>query len=460
MIPPLFAKTINAVPIQAVSASEWPNWSAERAQSLTLQAALADFRGQAGRVLLVTGSDGALERVLLGLGDIPNAMSFGALGKDLPAGDYVLDGLPKAISLTQAAIAFALGAYAFDTYKPRKRPPPRLTGLASAFGEADRVARAVYWARDLVNLPANAVGPARLQAEAEGLAARIGGVCNTLVGEELLQQSYPMIHAVGRAAAESPRLIHVRWGDEAAPRIALVGKGVCFDSGGLDIKADSAMRLMKKDMGGAAVVLGLTQAIAESNLPVRLDVWIPAVENAIGAGAFRPGDVLASRKGPSVEVDNTDAEGRLILGDALARAAEENPELTLDFATLTGAARVALGQDLTPLFTDDDSLAADFADAGRTTHDMTWRLPLWSPYETEMDCQAADMKNAGDTGQAGAILGGLFLKRFAPKGAWAHLDTYCWTLRERPGRPTGADAQGLRAALAVLAKRYPPAAPA
>jgi leucyl aminopeptidase len=457
MTPPLSAAAINAIPIHALRADEWSAWLAERPPLIAQTASLHDFRAQAGKHILIQASDGTVDRVVFGLGDKPSGMVFGALGKDLPAGDYRIDFLPGGLTLTQAAIGFALGAYAFTHFKERKKSPPRLVGLEAAFEPADRIARAVYLARDLVNLPANVMGPDGLQAQSEALAQRIGASFSAIVGDALLDQNYPMIHAVGRAAKQSPRLLHLAWGPTNAPRVALIGKGVTFDSGGLDIKPDSAMRLMKKDMGGAANVLALTQAIAEAKLHLHLDVWIPVVENAIGADAFRPGDVLIARNGLSVEVDNTDAEGRLILADALTRAGEDSPELTLDFATLTGAARVALGQDLTPLFTDDEALAADFAEAGRDTGDMVWRLPLWDGYEAEMDCQAADMKNAGDTGQAGAILGGLFLRRFAPKSAWAHLDCYCWTLRERPGRPTGGDAQGLRAALAVLEKRYRPA---
>jgi leucyl aminopeptidase len=454
MRPPLTADPGPAIAIHAMTSEEWKSWVQDRPASLAKQAALQDFRAQAGQVLLAPAVDGAVERVLLGLGETPMPASFGALGKALPSGDYRIDFLPAGMSLELCATAFALGAYAFDHYKPRKREAARLIGLGPAFAAADRVARAVYLARDLVNKPANLVGPDGLHAEAEALAERIGARFSAIVGDALLAQNYPMIHAVGRAAGEAPRLLHLQWGDGDHPRIALVGKGVTFDSGGLDIKNDAGMRLMKKDMGGAANVLAMAGAIAEANLGVCLDVWAPVVENAIGAHAFRPGDIIATRKGLHVEIDNTDAEGRLILADALTRAGEENPGLTLDFATLTGAARIALGQDITPVFTDDDSLAADFAAASRDTGDMTWRLPLWQPYEAEMDCMAADVKNAGDTSQAGAILGALFLKRFAPSKAWAHLDCYCWTLRERPGRPVGGDAQGLRAALAVIEHRF------
>lgn len=454
MRPPLSADSGPAIAIHALSSAEWQTWVNDRPGSLATLASLHDFKAQTGQVLLVPATDGTVERVLLGLGETPGASTFGVLGKVLPSGDYRVDFLPAGLALEQAAIAFALGAYAFDHFKPRRREAPRLIALGPAFAAAERVATAVYLARDLVNKPANLVGPEGLHAQAEAYARRLGATFSAIVGEDLLTQNYPMIHAVGRAAGEAPRLLHLQFGDQRHPRLALIGKGVTFDSGGLDIKNDAGMRLMKKDMGGAANALALAGAIADTRLPVCVDVWLPVVENAIGANAFRPGDIIATRKGVHVEIDNTDAEGRLILADALTRAGEENPVLTLDFATLTGAARIALGQDITPIFTDDDALASDFAIASRETGDMTWRLPLWHPYEAEMDCMAADLKNAGDTGQAGAILGALFLKRFAPTTPWAHLDCYCWTLRERPGRPVGGDAQGLRASLAVIERRF------
>lgn len=453
-IPLRAAAAPGAIPIEALRSDEWQTWLAERPAMVSRLASLTDFRAQAGRSLIIPSTDGSVERVVFGLGETANAMLFGALGKDLPAGEYRIDYLPNAIALAQAATAFAMGAYVFERFKPRKKQAPLLTGLGEAFAPAQRVAKAVYLARDLVNTPANVLDPDGLHREAEAVATEIGARFSAIVGDALLTENYPMIHAVGRAAKSAPRLLHLQWGAEDAPRVALIGKGVTFDSGGLDIKPDSGMRLMKKDMGGAAIVLALVRALAEANIPIRIDAWIAVVENAISGDAFRPGDVLSSRAGVSVEVDNTDAEGRLILADALTRAGEDAPALTLDFATLTGAARVALGQDLTPLYTDDDTLAAALTDAARETGDMLWRLPMWDAYDAEFDCMAADMKNAGDTGQAGSILGALFLRRFAPKTAWAHFDTYCWTMRERPGRPVGGDAQGLRAALAMLEKRF------
>jgi leucyl aminopeptidase len=273
------------------------------------------------------------------------------------------------------------------------------------------------------------------------------------VGDELLAHNFPMIHAVGRAAAQAPRILRLSWGDEGAPRVTLVGKGVTFDSGGLDIKPDTGMRIMKKDMGGAALALSLGRLVMRSNLPVRLEVIMPVVENAISGDAFRPGDIVRTRKGLTVEVDNTDAEGRLILADALALACENAPDILLDFATLTGAARVALGPDVMPFYTDDETLAADLATAAREVADPIWRLPLWDAYDPDMDSPIADLKNTGDASMAGSIYGGLFLRKFVSAKSWAHFDVYAWTPRDRPGRPAGGDAQALRACWRFLRRR-------
>jgi leucyl aminopeptidase len=285
--------------------------------------------------------------------------------------------------------------------------------------------------------------------------AQAGGAdFEAIVGDALLARNYPLIHAVGRAANEAPRLLHLSWGETNAPRVALVGKGVTFDTGGLDIKPSSGMRIMKKDMGGAAHALALAQIILDAKLPVRLDVFVPVVENSIAGDAFRPGDVISSRKGLSVEIDNTDAEGRLILADALARACEDKPVLLLDFATLTGAARTALGPDIPPFFTDDEALADELARASSETSDPIWRLPMWDAYEHDMDSPIADLKNTGDGAFAGSIFGALFLRRFVDVPAWAHFDIYAWAPREKPSRPVGGEAQALRACWRVLKQRF------
>jgi leucyl aminopeptidase len=316
----------------------------------------------------------------------------------------------------------------------------------------------VQIARDLINTPANDLGPEELAAAAITLFGTYGGSSRVIEGEALLAENFPMVHAVGRASSRAPRLVDAHWGDASDPKVTLVGKGVVFDTGGLDIKPSSAMTLMKKDMGGAANVLALAAMIMDAELPVRLRVIIPAVENAISGSAFRPGDVLASRKGISVEIGNTDAEGRLILADALALADEEAPDLLIDMATLTGAARVALGPDLPPFYTDDEGFAADLATHAEAVNDPLWRLPLWRPYESYLDSKIADINhiNTSGAGFAGSVTAALFLARFVEKAAtWAHFDIYGWNPADRPGRPAGGEAQAARALFALLQARYP-----
>lgn len=350
--------------------------------------------------------------------------------------------------------------YKFERYRKNESPAgPRilLTTDAAQIEPAVRQAKAVDLVRDLVNTPTADMGPPQLEAAAAGLAKAHAAKLSVTRGDELAS-AYPMIHAVGRAADRdfAPRLIELHWGKADHPRVAIIGKGVCFDSGGLDIKPSSAMRLMKKDMGGAAHALALARLVMESQLPVRLHVLVPAVENAVGGNAFRPGDILSSRAGISVEIDNTDAEGRLILADALTRAGEEKPELMLDFATLTGAARVALGPDLPALFANDDQLADGLLAGGIAQDDPCWRLPLWSAYADMLKSDIADTANSGEGGFAGAITAALFLEKFVPKGiSWAHFDTFAWRPSAKPGRPKGGEALGLRAAFALLQQRYP-----
>ncbi|HVV94486.1 MAG TPA: leucyl aminopeptidase family protein [Hyphomicrobiales bacterium] len=417
--------------------------------------AATGFTAKAGRILQVPGDDGRLAGIVLGVGDDPFAAAL--LATELPAGTYRFAAPPPDPRL--ATLGFLLGRYRFERYRKGEAKAVRLVVPDGIDGEdVSRVAGAVGFTRDLVNTPTSDMGPAELEAAARALAESHGAVCVTTVGEELLAQNFPMIHAVGRAAApaNAPRLIDLRWGPEDAPKVTLVGKGVCFDSGGLDIKPASAMLLMKKDMGGAANVLGLACMVMEARLPVRLRVLVPAVENAISGDAFRPGDVLHSRKGITVEIGNTDAEGRLVLADALALADEESPELIVDMATLTGAARVALGPDLPALFTDDDQLAADLARHGAAEHDPVWRLPLWAPYRRMLDSKIADTNNVSSGGYAGAITAALFLARFVERArAWVHFDIYAWTPSAKPGRPEGGEAYAIRALYALLAARYP-----
>jgi leucyl aminopeptidase len=374
----------------------------------------------------------------------------------LPAGVYRLDmQSPVAIDVSAAALGWGLGAYRFDRYS-KSKPVARL--LLSDIGEvSESLAELSAWllVRDLVNTPTEHMGPAELEAAARSVAQKHGASVNAIVGDDLLEQNFPTIHAVGRASHRAPRLLELEWGDPAHPRVALVGKGVCFDTGGLDIKTSDGMRNMKKDMGGGAHALALAQLVMAQRLPVRLHVLVPAVENAIAGNAFRPGEVIVTRTGLSVEVDNTDAEGRLVLCDALAYAAEKKPALLLDFATLTGAARTALGPDVPALFCNDEALAADYLAAGERARDRIWRLPLWRPYLGMLRSGIADLGNAGHSRLGGAITAALYLERFVPEGqAWAHLDQYAWNDGDRPGKPAGGEAQGLRAAYALLKARF------
>ena len=454
-LPFLQDSNASAVPIHVIRSGEWRQWIERHSETLRRMAAAHDFQAQNGRILLVPATDGAIERVLFGAGDKANVNVIGALAQHLPAGDYRIAFAPRELNGTAAAIAWGLGAYVFDRYKKRKRPAPLLAPPEGAdMAEAARIVEASWLARDLVNTPTNDMGPKALHAAAEAVAKRYGASFEAIVGEDLLSQNYPLVHAVGRAAADAPRMLHVSWGDANAPRVALVGKGVCFDTGGLDLKPSAGMRLMKKDMGGAAHALALAQIIMDAKLNVRLDVFIPAVENSVSSDAFRPGDIIKSRKGLTVEIDNTDAEGRLILADALARACEDNPVLVLDFATLTGAARTALGPDIPPFFTSDDALASEFASASTETSDPIWRLPMWDAYDGDMDTPVADIKNTGDGAMAGAIYGALFLRRFVSTSVWAHFDVYAWAPKEKPARPQGGEAQALRASWRVLMGRF------
>ena len=382
---------------------------------------------------------------------------FASMGGFLPVGSYRLAG-EESVGASQGALGWLLGQYRFSRYRKADDGGARilLTADANRRDETLRLAEATATVRDLVNTPASDCGPADLEAAAEALAKRHGAALTVTRGDALAQ-GYPMIHAVGIAATKErhPRLIELTWGDPAHPRIAIVGKGVTFDTGGLDIKPAAGMKLMKKDMGGAAHALALADLVMAAALPVRLHLLVPAVENSIAGNAFRPGDVLRTRAGLTVENTNTDAEGRLILGDALTRAGEERPELILDYATLTGAARVALGPDLPPLFSNDDTLANDLLAAGTAVGDPLWRMPLWDAYDADLKSDIADLVNAPEGGMAGAVTAALFLRRFVPHGiAWAHMDVFAWRSAARAGRPKGGDAFGLRAAYRVLRARY------
>ena len=410
------------------------------------------FSGEAGRTLILPADNGTVGGALFGIGE--GALGVGALARALPEGDWHFASAPKQPDL--AALALVLGGYDFTRYGKKPGKALRFALPAGADGaHLGRVADGVFLARDLVNTPTNDMGPGELEEAARKLAAAHGADISVVHGDDLLARNFPMIHAVGRASTGAPRLIDMNWGNAAAPKVTLVGKGVCFDTGGLDIKPSAGMLRMKKDMGGAANVLGLASMIMAAKLNVRLRVLVPAVENSIAGNAFRPGDVLRSRKGITVEIGNTDAEGRLVLADALALADEDQPALLIDMATLTGAARVALGPDLPPFYTGDETLASDLTAASVAVEDPLWRMPLWRPYDTKLSSKIADINNVTTDGFAGSITAALFLKRFVEKTpGWAHFDIFAWNPADRPYGLTGGEAQGIRALERVIARRF------
>ena len=457
LVAPSDAAAASAIPVLAVSPGDWKQRAAGLGEPALAFAASQGFDAKAGQTAAVPGADGRLAAVLWGTGngEKPADPFAPARVAQLPDGIYRLDGFSGDLSL--AAIGFVLATYRFDRY--RSKPSARSVRLVvpdGVDGEAvSRIAEAVGTGRDLINTPASDLGPAELESFVRGWAEKLGASVNVVTGDELLAKNFPMVHAVGRGSARAPRLIDIAWGAASDPKVTLVGKGVCFDTGGLDIKASAGMLLMKKDMGGAATVLSIAQMVIGAKLKVRLRVLIPAVENSISGTAFRPGDVLKSRKGLTVEIGNTDAEGRLVLADALSLADDEKPELLLDFATLTGAARVALGPDLPPFYTDDETLAADVARTGGAVNDPVWRLPLWQPYDSMLDSKIADMNNVTTGGFAGSVTAALFLKRFVGQAkAWAHFDIYGWVPAEKPGRPFGGEPQAARLVFALLQDRY------
>lgn len=417
-------------------------------------AAVNGFSGDAG-ILVVPDGSGGIARVLVGTGaDAPDRdfWAIAGLSESLPEGTYKLAEEPAEPAATRMALGWALGSYVFDRYKKRKRASARLVWPAAAHrARVEGQAGAIHASRDLINTPAGDLLPSGLAAAAEAAAKEFGAEFSVIVGDDLLARNYPAVHAVGRASADAPRLIDIRWGDPSHPKVTLVGKGVCFDSGGLDIKPASGMLMMKKDMGGAANVLAIARMVMTAKFPVRLRVLIPAVENAISGNAFRPWDVLQTRKGLTVEVGNTDAEGRLILCDALAEADSEKPALLIDCATLTGAARVALGPELPVLFTRHDDLADQLLGHGVAEGDPLWRLPLHAGYRRSLDSKVADISSTGDSAYNGAITAALFLAEFvSPETRWAHIDMMAWNTKTRPGRPEGGEAQAARAVFELI----------
>lgn len=464
----LFSTTASsdAVPLYAVSQA-----MLESALAGPLESALAGplerhakwlraggFTAAAGKFQLLPGSDGSLAGAVLGLGSDEDVFASAAFPALLPPGAYAYALAPQAHDGNKLALAWAMGAYAFTRFKAKERTTMRQVLVWPNGSDREnvlRVASGVFLARDLINTPANEMGPAELAHAAHGVARDHGAQMSVIEGRELLNQNYPMIWTVGAGSSRAPRLIDINWGDRSRPRVTLVGKGVCFDSGGLDIKPASGMATMKKDMGGAAAVLAIAGMIMDAKVPVQLRVLIPAVENSISGDAYRPGDVIKSRQGLTVEVGNTDAEGRLVLADALAEADSQTPELLICMATLTGAARVATGFDLPPFFTHDDALAADLMRASEREADAMWRLPLWRGYRGLVEGKVADLTNNPDSPNAGAITAALFLEHFVEKAkSFVHFDIAAWTDRAKPGRPLGGEAQAVRAIFAMLKARY------
>jgi leucyl aminopeptidase len=458
MHPVFVSRSKTAQPIWFVTPASLPKVVAKLDKRARAFVKAAGFEPRPGRHLILPGADGT-GGALFGLEsakDGSNAFLPGLLPGVLPAGTWRFANAPHDTRL--AALALALGAYRFTRYRKAGDKAVRLVLPDGIDGDdLSRIADGMSLARDLINTPTNDMGPADLEAATRTLAKQHGAKFRSVVGDELHRQNFPLIHAVGRAAdaRRAPRLIELRWGRSGDPKVTLVGKGVCFDTGGLDLKPSSAMLLMKKDMGGAATVLALAHMIMDAKLKVALRVLIPAVENSVAGDAFRPSDVYASRKGLTVEIGNTDAEGRLILADALALADEETPDLLVDMGTLTGAARVALGPELPPYYTDDETLAADLARHAAVENDPLWRLPLWMRYDQNLDSKVADVNNIAAGGMAGSIICALFLKRFVSAAkSWLHFDIYAWTPAAKPGRPEGGECQAARALYALLTQRY------
>jgi leucyl aminopeptidase len=454
MLPCFTAAETTARPLWTVPAGRYQAWLERQDGPVRAWLEGTGFEAKPGASALVPGHDGAPAGALVVLSEPAEPWDVAAAHGRLPAGDWRLAPSEPDLDPEPAALGWALASYRYDRYRKHDAKPRRLAIEGDAALHAGIVAEAIWLARDLINTPASDLGPAELAEAVQAVATRFEARCEAMVGDDL-EGHYPAVLAVGKASPRAPRVIDLSWGDPSAPRVTLVGKGVCFDTGGLDLKTAAGMLMMKKDMGGAAITLGLAQAIMAADLPVRLRLLIGAVENSVAGNAFRPGDVLRTRKGLSVEIGNTDAEGRVVLCDLLAEADRETPDLIIDCATLTGAARVALGPDLPAMFTPDDQLAADLMTAGTAVFDPIWRLPLHHPYREMIDSPIADINNAGVGGMAGSITAALFLAAFVEQTtAWAHLDLFAWNQKDRPGRPKGGEATGLRALFAAVERRY------
>jgi leucyl aminopeptidase len=439
------------VPLKPSDLDAWLDSASDAARSWVRG---REFEAEPGSSIVVPDEAGNLSTVLVGFSADEPTWALSGLPATLPAGDYAVSGDFSDRTLALFATGWALGHYRFDRYKPGRRPACRL-GVPEQLRERLEITRdALFRVRDLVNTPAADLGPAELAEVAAELAERCEAACTVVTGPEL-EQEFPAIHAVGQASSRAPRLIRLEWGDPADPPLALVGKGVIFDSGGLSIKPTSGMVLMKKDMGGAAHALGLAELVMRLKLPVHLRVYIPAVENAIAGNAYRPSDIVTTRNGTTIEIGNTDAEGRVVLSDALTLAAEEGADRIIDFATLTGAARVALGEDVPPLYSRSTEQARTIQDLSLELEDPLWHMPLYRPYKQQIEPKIADLSNTGSTSQGGSLTAALFLDHFVPDGVdWMHLDIYAWNLGDRPGRPAGGEAQCLRTMLEWLEGEY------
>ncbi|HVR81998.1 MAG TPA: leucyl aminopeptidase family protein [Luteimonas sp.] len=444
---------VNLRPLYLVNRDGLDGWRQRQPQTMAQWLMAHGFDAAPGSLLALPGGDGSLAGAVLGIGDALDPYSYAHAPYALPSGDWQVAGELDAATRNALQLGWGLGSYRYTRFRDPPRAPARLL-LDALDAETGDVLAACVRARDLVNTPTEQLGPEQLEQVVREIAQAHAAQFDSIVGDALLQQNFPAIHAVGRASHRAPRLLKLQWGDATHPHVAIVGKGVCFDTGGLNIKPADGMRNMKKDMGGGAHAIALAELVMARKLPLRITLLVPAVENAIGPDAFRPGDVIATRTGVHVEIDHTDAEGRVVLGDALAYAGEQAPDLLLDFATLTGAARVALGPDLPALYANDDALANAWLDAGMRVRDPLWRLPLWRPYLRYLTSNIADIANSGPSRMAGSITAALYLERFVPpQQKWAHLDVYSWNDSDRPGRPTGGEAQGLRAAYAMLKAR-------
>lgn len=444
----------HTLPLTPVARDGWPAHAKTLGARQRRWAEATGFAAQPGAHCMLPDASGTATRILCGFDPALPPLALGAFPYHLPARDYHLDG--DALSAHDAALGWALGSYRFARYREARQQPARLLVPRTVLDAVTPTIDAITRLRDMINTPAQDLGPAEVCAMVREVANRFDAKCREWHGDALPEAGFPTVHAVGRASPRAPRVIELRWGNRGHPLLAIVGKGVCFDTGGLNLKTGDGMRWMKKDMGGAAHALALAELVMASQLPVRLLLVIPTVDNAVDGGAMRPGDVIRTRAGITVEVDNTDAEGRLILCDALALAVEDKPDLLIDFATLTGAARAALGPDLPALFANRDDVAQALLDAARAQHDPLWRLPLWQPYRAMLASSLADTCNTGASRHAGAITAALYLQGFVPSGVpWLHLDVYAWNDADRPGRPRGGDAQSLRAFHAFLQRRYP-----